>query len=118
MSSIFPKQPVGSSNRAEDQYARVAGKYAHERSSSYYLELGPTGNYVLFEGTQIIGTYEMNGDVITLFVARRPTSKAKIEGGSIIDEQGDRWTRAQAPAIAPQPEKQPEPSHFGPVSRS
>jgi uncharacterized protein (TIGR02391 family) len=113
VSSIFPKQPVGSSNRPDDQYGKVAGKYAHEKNSSYYLELGPTGNYVLFEGSQIIGTYEIDGAVITLFVARRPTSKAKIEDGSIVDEQGDRWIRPLAPpiaAVASQPEKQPEPA--------
>src|SRR5947207_10310193 len=88
LSSIFPRQPASSSNRADDQYAQVAGKYVHEKSSSYYLELGPSGNYVLFEGSQIIGTYEVHAGEITLFVARNPTSKAKIENGSIIDEQG------------------------------
>jgi uncharacterized protein (TIGR02391 family) len=110
VSSIFPKQPVSSPNRADDPYAQVAGKYFHEKNISYYLELGPSGNYVLFEGSQVIGTYEIDGGVITLFVARRPTSKARIEDGSIIDEQGDRWTRPKAPTLAPQPEKQPEPA--------
>jgi uncharacterized protein (TIGR02391 family) len=110
VSSIFPRQPAGSSNRSDDQYVQVAGKYVHEKSSSYYLELGPSGNYVLFEGSQVIGTYEINAGVITLFVARRPTSKAKIEDGSILDEQGDRWIRAKGPAPAPQPEKQSEPA--------
>jgi uncharacterized protein (TIGR02391 family) len=42
-------------------------------------------------------------------VARKPTSSAKIEDGSIIDEQGDRWTRAKVPTpVTAQPEKQPE----------
>jgi len=103
--SIVPRQPTSSSNSGDDQYARVAGKYVHEKNGSYYLELGPNGNYVLFEDAQIIGTYEISGGVITLFVARRPTSKAKIEDGSIIDEQGDRWVRATAP---PPPTRQPE----------
>ena len=110
MPSIVPRQPTNVSNRNDDQYAQIAGKYVHAKSSSYYLELGPNGNYVLFEGSQIIGTYEVNGAEITLFVAQRPTSKARIEDGSIIDEQGDRWTRANAPPLTRQPEKTPEPA--------
>jgi len=109
VSSIVPRQPTSSSNLNDDQYAPVAGKYVHEKSSSYYLELGPNGNYVLFEGSQVIGTYEVNAGTITLFVARRPTSRAKIEDGSIIDEQGDRWILAKAPPLTGQPEKQVEP---------
>jgi len=104
--SIVPREPAGSSDR-NDPYSKVAGKYVHEKNSSYYLELGSNGNYVLFEDSQIIGTYEITGAAITLFVARRPTSKAKIEDGSIIDEQGDRWVRAKAPPVA-QPERQGE----------
>jgi len=111
VSSLFPKQTFSPSNRSDDQYAQFAGKYVHEKNSSYYLELGPNGNYVLFEGSQVIGTYEINAGVITLFVARRPTSNAKIEDGSILDEQGDRWIRAQVPSPpAAKPEKQPEPA--------
>src|SRR5215468_4353448 len=108
--SIVPRQPTGFSNPGDNPYVQVAGKYFHEKSSSYYLDLAPNGTYVLFEGSEIHGTYEVNGDAITLFVARRPTSKAKIENGSIIDEQGDRWIRAQAPPVTRQPEKQSEPA--------
>lgn len=110
--SIVPRQPSGFSHHNDDQYAQVAGKYFHEKNSSYYLELGPNGTYVLFEGTQVLGTYELDGSAITLFVARRPTSKAKIEDGTIIDEQGERWTRAKVmPAPTPaaaQPQRQIE----------
>lgn len=109
--SIVPKEPSGFSNRGDDHYARVAGKYVHEKSGSYYLELGPSGNYILFEGSQVFGTYEVHGKEITLFVARRPTSKAKVEDGWIIDEQGDRWVRATAPpppVTAPSVTAQPE----------
>jgi uncharacterized protein (TIGR02391 family) len=109
MSSIVPRQP-GSSNRNDDQYAQVAGKYVHEKSGSYYLELGPNGNYVLSEGSEVFGTYELNGSAITLFVARKPTSRATIQDGSIIDEQGDRWTCAKVPPPAAPVEKQPEPA--------
>lgn len=115
--SIVPRQPSGFSNRNEDKYAQVTGKYFLEKNSSYYLELGPSGTYVLFEGTQVLGTYELSGSDVTLFVARRPTSKAKVDGDSIIDEQGDRWTRAKTvpPPPAPlqetvEPEKRVEPA--------
>jgi uncharacterized protein (TIGR02391 family) len=112
--SIVPRQPTGFSNRNEDQYTQVAGKYVHEKNSSCYLELGSNGSYVLFEGTQVLGTYEVSGAAITLFVARRPTSKATIEGDSIIDEQGDRWTRARvAPPAPAQAEKYDEPAAIG-----
>jgi uncharacterized protein (TIGR02391 family) len=107
--SIVPRQPIGSSNRGDDPYVQVAGKYFHEKSSSYYLDLAPNGTYVLFEGSQIHGTYEIDGGGITLFVARRPTSKAKIENDSIVDEQGDRWTRAKAAPVMAPPEKKSEP---------
>lgn len=107
--SIVPREPFGFSNRNEGQYAQVTGKYFLEKNSSYYLELGPSGTYVLYEGTQILGTYEVQGSAITLFVARKPTSKAKIENGAIVDEQGDRWVRATvAPPVAPPPVPQPE----------
>lgn len=106
--AIVPRQPTSVSNRDDNQYAQVTGKYVHEKNSSYYLELGPNGNYVLFEGSQIIGTYEVNAGAITLFVARNPISRAKIEDGSIIDDQGDRWVRATAPPLTREPEKQYE----------
>jgi hypothetical protein len=109
--SIVPRQPSDFSTRNDDQNAQVAGKYVHEKNGSYYLELRPNGNYVLFEGSgQIIGTFEVNGAAITLFVARKPTSTAKIEDGSIIDEQGDRWIRRAVPppaAVQPETQKQP-----------
>src|SRR5215471_14277184 len=107
--SIVPRQPTGFSNRGDDPYVRVAGRYFHEKSISYYLDLAPNGTYVLFEGSEIRGTYEVNGGAITLFVARRPTSQAKIENDSIIDEQNDRWTRAKAPPPTSPPEKPSEP---------
>src|SRR5215475_266360 len=108
--SIVPRQPTGFSNRGDDPYFQVAGRYFHEKSSSYYLDLAANGTYVLFEGSEIRGTYEISGGVITLFVARRPTSKARIENDSIIDEQSDRWTRATPPPLASPPEKQSEPT--------
>jgi uncharacterized protein (TIGR02391 family) len=121
-----PRQPTGFSHHNDDQYAQVAGKYVHEKNSSYYLELGPSGTYVLFEDSQVLGTYEISGGAITLFVARRPTSKARIEDGSIVDEQGDRWVRAKVPPpviaqpekITPPPEKQMEPAMGAEVTKT
>jgi uncharacterized protein (TIGR02391 family) len=117
--SIVPREPFQPSNRGDDQNARVAGKYVHEKSGSYYVELAPNGNYVLFEGSaEIIGTYEVKGTEITLFVARRPTSTAKIEDGSIVDEQGDRWVRVKAPPPPVQPEIHEEPTIATDITRT
>jgi uncharacterized protein (TIGR02391 family) len=108
--SIVPREPSQPPKRNDDQNARVAGKYVHEKSGSYYLELAPNGNYVLFEGSaEIIGTYEVKGTAITLFVARKPTSTATIEDGSVIDEQGDRWVRVSVPPPPVRPETHEEP---------
>ena len=112
--SIVPKQPFSPSGHNDDERAKAAGKYLHEKSGSYYLELGPTGNFVLFQGSEVMGTYEVNNSTITLFVARKPISTAKLEDGWIIDDQGDRWVRLSvpplAPPLAPQPERRNEPA--------
>src|SRR5581483_10179874 len=98
--SIVPKQPFVPPN--------IVGKYVHERSGSYYLELGPSGNFVLFQDSEIMGTYSVNAGVVTLFVAGKAISKARLEDGWIVDDQGDRWVRASAPPPPPQPERQAE----------
>jgi 4-carboxymuconolactone decarboxylase len=105
--SIVPKQPFGFSGH-DDERAKAAGKYVHEKNSSYYLELGPGGDFVLFQDSEITGTYEINGSTVTLFVARRPISTAKLEDGGIIDDQGDRWVRSTVPPITRQHERQDE----------
>ena len=64
----------------------------------------------MFQGSEVIGTYEVNGPAITLFVARKPISTAKLEDGWIIDDQGDRWVRSKVPPITQQPEGQDEPA--------
>ena len=107
--SIVPKQPSGFSGN-DDERAKVVGKYVYEKSSSYYLELDSSGNFVLFQGSEVMGTYEVNSGTITLFVARKPISTAKLEDGWIIDDQGDRWVRSRVPPITQQPEPQDEPA--------
>jgi 4-carboxymuconolactone decarboxylase len=107
--SIVPKQPFGFSGHSDDDRAKAVGKYVHEKNGSYYLELGPSGNFVLFQGSEVMGTYEVNGSAITLSVARKPISTATLEDGWIIDDQGDRWVRS-VPPITPQPERQDEPA--------
>src|SRR4051794_25408666 len=107
--SIVPKQPFGFSSHNADEKAQAAGKYVYEKTASYYLELGPSGNFVLFQDSEIIGTYAVNGGLITLFVAGKAISTAKLEGGWIIDDQGDRWVRASVQPIT-QAERQNEPA--------
>jgi 4-carboxymuconolactone decarboxylase len=106
--SIVPKQPFGLSGQNDPERAKAVGKYVHEKSGSYYLELEPSGNFVLFEDSEVIGTYEVNGSGITLFVARKPIATAKLEDGWIIDDQGDRWVRSSAPPITQEPLRREE----------
>jgi 4-carboxymuconolactone decarboxylase len=108
--SIVPKQPFGFSGRNENEKARVVGKYIYEKSPSYYLELEPNGNFVLFQGSEVIGTYAVNGGVITLFVAGKPISAAKLEDGWIIDDQGDRWVLASVQSVTQQAQPQNQPA--------
>jgi 4-carboxymuconolactone decarboxylase len=108
--SIVPKQPLEFSGHNDDERAKAVGKYVHEKNGSYYLELGPSGNFVLFQGSEVIGTYEVKGSAITLFVARQPISTAKLEDGWIIDDQRDRWVRSSLPPVIQQPERQSAPS--------
>ena len=108
--SILPKQPFGSSGHDDNERAKAVGKYVHEKSGSYYLELGPSGNFVLYQGTEIMGTYEVNGSAITLFVSGKSISTAKLEDGWIIDDQGDRWVRESVRPITQQAERQNEPA--------
>ena len=108
--SIVPKQPFGFSDHNDDERPKAAGKYVYEKTGSYYLELGPNGNFVLFQGSEVIGTYEVNGSAITLFVAQKPISTAKLENGWIVDDQGDRWVRSKVQPIIQHPERQDEPA--------
>jgi len=109
--SIVPKQPFGLSGPNDDEKAKAVGKYVYEKDSSYYLELEPSGNFVLFQGSEVIGTYEVNGNAVTLFVARKPISTAKLEEGLILDDQNDRWVRSRVPPpVTRQPERQNEPT--------
>lgn len=111
--SIVPKQPFGFSGRNEDETAKVVGKYVYEKSGSYYLELGPSGNFVLFQGSEVIGTYAVKGGVITFFVAGTHMSTAKLEDGCIIDDQGDRWVRASERPVTQEAERRNEPVTAG-----
>jgi 4-carboxymuconolactone decarboxylase len=108
--SIVPKGPSGFPVHNEDEKPQVVGKYVHEKSGSYYLELGPSGSFVLFQGSEIIGTYSVNGGVVTLFVAGKRISTARLENGWIIDDQGDRWVRASVAPVTQQAERQNEPA--------
>jgi 4-carboxymuconolactone decarboxylase len=105
--SIVPRQPFGSGHTA-DEKAKAVGKYVYEKDSSYYLELEPSGNFVLFQGSEVIGTYEVNGSAVTLFVARKPISTAKLEGGCILDDQNDRWVRSSVPPPISRPPERPD----------
>jgi 4-carboxymuconolactone decarboxylase len=111
--SIVPKQPFGFSGRNEDESAKAVGKYVYEKDGSYYVELGPSGNFVLFQGSEVMGTYAVKGGVIAFFVAGIQISAAKLGDSCIIDDQGDRWVRPSTKPVTPPAERQNEPATTG-----
>ena len=108
--SIVPKQPFSLPGHNDDERAKAVGKYVNEKNSAYYLQLESSGNFVLFQGSEVLGTYEVSSRTITLFVARTPITTAKLEDGWLIDDQGDRWVRLIIPPIAQPPERRNEPA--------
>ena len=77
--------------------ANVAGRYASEENSSNYLELRTDGTFYLSEDSlEIDGTYELRGSEIILALPLGLSSKATIRGDTLIDDDGERWSRASS----------------------
>lgn len=73
---------------------RIAGKYISEKRSANYLELKSDGTLFLQEGrTAVTGEYEVNGKEITMKFSVGLAAKGTIEGNTIIDKDGIRWTK-------------------------
>jgi len=72
----------------------IPGKYIHKKVRSHYIELRPDGTYRLFEGSLVIGTFELNGSNLAL-IGAESTSVATIKDDVIIDSEGDKWVRAR-----------------------
>ena len=76
---------------------KVAGKYISEDNPDDYLELRSDGNfYSQEEGIGISGSYDVDGNEITLSLAIGLSTKARIEGDVIIDEDGERWVKGSS----------------------
>ena len=73
----------------------ILGKYIHKKNRSHYIELKPDGTYLLYEGSVVTGTFEVNETDIKIMSADS-TSLGKIKDGVIIDSDAEKWVRAKA----------------------
>src|SRR6266436_3381452 len=72
----------------------MSGKYVSEKNPKNYVELKSDGTYFLQEGSMgVTGKYEVEGGQITLKTDMGFASRGNIEGKTIIDKDGDRWTK-------------------------
>ena len=87
---IFPKIEGVINPRAQ-----VAGTYVNQGNSSEYLELDKDGTFYLKEaGMGFTGRWEIVNNVIRLHLAEIGlTMEARVEGVSIIDNEGKTWVR-------------------------
>ena len=72
----------------------VAGKYISEDNTSNYTELKADGTFLAHQGSHdFAGKYEVKGTEITLILNSGQTVRGKIEGKTIINTEGKRWTK-------------------------
>lgn len=72
----------------------IAGRYQRERRPKDYLELSPAGSFVLEQDDATFkGRYRVEGDKLTLMFSGRSLPAGKILGATLVDPEGERWTR-------------------------
>ena len=72
----------------------MTGKYISEDNPDDYMELKSNGTfYSEEEGIGFSGSYDVNGNELTLSLAIGFATKVRIEGDVIIDEDRERWVR-------------------------
>jgi hypothetical protein len=74
----------------------VAGRYVseRERSPNDYLNLAGDGTFTLQEdGGTLTGSYSVNGSRITLTPTAGVALSGTLDGGTLIDQTGTRWTK-------------------------
>lgn len=73
----------------------VCGTYVNQNNPSEYLELKADDTFYLEEyGMAVHGTWEIEGDTITLKLEGIPTAtKGTIHGNTIIDGEGKVWVK-------------------------
>jgi len=91
----------------------MAGHYVNSQNSSEYVDLGPDNKFFLRErGQDYAGTYAVNGDTVTLQLARGRTARARVDGERLIDDENKTWVLAHATPTSDQPIAQKETKSF------
>ena len=73
---------------------RVAGNYVSEKNAKNYMELKSNGSFYVHEnGMGAAGSYEVDGDQVTLKTDLGLATRGKIDGKTLVDDDGDRWTK-------------------------
>lgn len=82
-----------SCNNAE-QMSSVSGRYISEKSPERFRELKSDGTFLVQEGqVGATGTYKVANKQITLMVTNGVTITSNLDGKSMIDRDGERYTR-------------------------
>jgi hypothetical protein len=84
---------VTGKNVSENE-SQVSGKYVHERTTDILIELKDDGTYChKFGKRSKCGKYEIDGNRVILKLEKGNTYELKIEGKSLIDNEGLRYTK-------------------------
>ena len=79
---------------AKAKQLSAAGTYVSEKIPNDYRELKSDGTFYLQQGPAgMTGTYEIEGDQITFKLASGSAHRCKIEGNTIVDPDGERFTK-------------------------
>jgi hypothetical protein len=72
----------------------VYGTYVSEKNAKDYTELKSDGAFFVQQGSvSFSGKYKVDGKNITLTLDSGQAARGKIDGNTIIDDQGIHWTR-------------------------
>ncbi len=102
------QQTASSNNGAQGESATsVQGKYLRSDKKSDFIELDPSGNFLLIQnGKPYAGTYHVDGETLMLASAQiRGQQKCRLVGNTMTDSGGTIWEKP-AP-IAPAPVQAP-----------
>ena len=69
------------------------GTYVSQKNPDYYLELRKDGTFFLKEKMTVAGKYRVDGQTITLETSIGFASQGTIDGDTMTDKDGDKWTR-------------------------
>jgi hypothetical protein len=72
----------------------ISGTYVSEKNEKNFMELKTNGSFYVHEnGMGMAGSYEIDGDQITLKTDMGFASRGKVDGNTLIDDDGERWTK-------------------------